>query len=193
MAARRLCCAMSAARIPSLRKFPLAPNLCTSEKYKGLFCGNLSRNNFATLQAAEEGGQEFSQKWGDRKVEELSEDELQELREDSKDLIFSLLEEKGPMRKPAIWKEVKDTLLFSNRTRFNHFLWSLHRKKIIRARPSSNLRRYEYSAQYKDKWTLAEESLEEVQLKEPTWHTLLGGEATSEEESKSVWSWIRGN
>ena len=104
---------------------------------------------------------------------ESSSESVEEMRERTKNRIFSLLEEKGPLRKPQIWEEIKGETTFRSRKHFNHFLWSLHRAKFIRARPSEESnRRFVYHPMYPTKWEIAEKA-EEPKLGATSWFELL--------------------
>lgn len=116
-------------------------------------------------------------------LEELTREELEELKQKSETLVLGFLKENGPSRRPKIWDALKDKLRFRSRAQFGKFLWYLHRKRVLRARPSATSNnRFDYQIVHPSKWQLAMESSEEPDFSRTTWQDLLTDVTKSEAE-----------
>eukprot|EP00954_Amorphochlora_amoebiformis_P021378 1345979-Amorphochlora_amoeboformis.AAC.1 len=107
------------------------------------------------------------------KWEDLTIDQRSLLRDRAKDMIFTLLEEKGPLRLPQIWAEVKDSTNFVNRTHFDKFINGLHRQKVIKGSLVAGSARFHYKPYYPSEWEVKLKMEGEPDIGETTWQTLL--------------------
>mmetsp|Transcript_18180 Transcript_18180/g.32560 ORF Transcript_18180/g.32560 Transcript_18180/m.32560 type:complete len:220 (-) Transcript_18180:184-843(-) len=111
-------------------------------------------------------------------VEDVSlgenDDPYLELKQQTTDVLLSYIAKHGPVRRPQIWNDCNEQLQFKTKQGFKSYLSYLCRQKAIKRVPSEEIKNHmSFVISSPSKWELAEMSTEELQLADPTWHTML--------------------